>query len=110
MTAYRLIEVPDSATCLEWWSSNAERFPRVAKLARAMLAAPTAALPLQRVVSALGLQVPCLRRPKRQRAGRVARRRQARFNLALLLPPDAEQAALAAPQPAAEGVAGIRAD
>ena len=45
----------------DWWKNYAERYPRVAKLARCNLCRPATSVPSERVFSAAGLTVNRLR-------------------------------------------------
>jgi hypothetical protein len=50
-----------NARPLEWWCQNAEKFPKIAHIARRVLAVPATSVPSERVFSSAGLVVSKLR-------------------------------------------------
>jgi hypothetical protein len=71
LSEYKKARVPEGVKCLDWWRANAKTFPRIALLARMILASPASSAPSERVFSKLNIVVQ--RRTARldpQRAGR----------------------------------------
>jgi hypothetical protein len=72
LSAYRKTHVPKGVKCLDWWRANAKTFPRIALLARMILASPASSAPSERVFSKLNIVVQ--RRTARLDAERAGRR------------------------------------